>query len=205
NHIAAIVESANDPRGYSYCSMFKSLGIAPTTLADITLYSIPAGTFAAYAGIAPETLEARATALRYDQLLEGVNRYVSAGKPVAELSPSSLYQAGGLPLDWFLSSLLRPDFQVLSADKRPAFALGGTYTALKPLATRASADGAEIFYPYPERWLGSRNYETHSLTPAMVFVFDASHLAAAAKKLKDSPPPEMTTPFLSLKTASVPR
>jgi hypothetical protein len=67
---------------------------------------------------------------------------------------------------------------------------------VRPLIERYRAIASEIDYPAPARWTPDSRPRLDAVKPLLV-TFDSAHLAAAAQKLRDSPPPERTTPFVA--------
>ncbi|MGH7778540.1 MAG: hypothetical protein ACREQR_01765 [Candidatus Binataceae bacterium] len=198
HQIAAIVEDLTDPNFTTWSPVLDQLGLSPVRAGGVLVYRFASGSFATYGQVSSEQLETRAIALRFDLLLEAVASYVSKGRPIRELSGPALYNDGLLPADWKLSSkrYARTDYQVFADGDHVAIAMGGSYPALRPLAERCAESGAEVYYPYPERWSSAREYPTHSLAPPLVLVFDRVRLAAAAAQLRNSPPVERTRSLL---------
>jgi hypothetical protein len=67
---------------------------------------------------------------------------------------------------------------------------------VRPLIERYRAIASEIEYPAPTRWTPDSRPRLDAIKPLLV-IFDTAHLAAAARSLRDSPPPERTTPFVA--------
>ncbi|HXW83445.1 MAG TPA: hypothetical protein VEJ86_03505, partial [Candidatus Binataceae bacterium] len=204
SQVSAIIEDQHDPNYQTWGAPLAELGITPLHVDGIDLYRVPPDSFREWGEIDGETLESRATALRFDTLLEACGSYSASGRPLAQLSSDALHDAGLLPHDWKVSSYWyqRPDFAVVPIDGRISVALGGTYSALRPLAERMNPLHVEISYPYPKRWDPARNYPPNVLAGPMLFSFDRAQLAAAVKGLRDSPPPERVQPFLPSATTA---
>jgi hypothetical protein len=205
-HVSAIVAAIDDPNFAIWKRVLDDLGITPVRVGGVALYQIPQDQFAQYAGLSPLRLEQRALALRLDTLIEACAGYASRGKPPGEISPLALERAGLLPASWKIldDPAAMHDYLVLSIQGRIAIAIGGSYEALEPLASRYQALAARIDYPYPRAWSRAEQYPTSSIGQPMVFEFDSKALAGAAAALKTSPPRERTIPFLEY-TARGPR
>ena len=67
---------------------------------------------------------------------------------------------------------------------------------MRPLLERYREIAAELDYPAPTRWAPASPPRTDFVAPLLV-TFDPAHLAAAAQRLHDSPPPERTTSFVA--------
>ncbi|HYL60326.1 MAG TPA: hypothetical protein VEU51_15770, partial [Candidatus Acidoferrales bacterium] len=159
---------------------------------------IPAGSFAAYAKLAPAAVEARANALRFDTIVASAAKYIEAGNDPARLSALELQSRGLLPLDWYLNPAPHSfaDWSVAEVSAGNfGIAMPGSYEGLKPLIDRYISSATEVQYPAPARWSPGVRYRTDVLKPLLV-VFSAAQLQAAAEKLKTAPPPELTTSFI---------
>jgi hypothetical protein len=180
-------------------SMLASLGTAPVDEGDIKLYRIPPGSLAAYANLPAEAVEARASALRFDAILEAAAKYLVDGHDPANLTPFELKRLGLLPHDWFIDTEPNAfsDWSVSQVSgSRIGIAIVGSYDGVKPLIHRYRGAVAEIFYPAPTRWT-AESVPSKDLLKTLVLTFDTPHLEAAAAQLKSSPPPERTTSFIA--------
>jgi hypothetical protein len=182
-----------------WTDLLAHLQLTPVTEEGLSMYRIPAGMFAAYSRLNPARLDARAVALRTDVLIESCARYLALGGSVTKLDPIALERAGLLPTNWIVSAdkWVFRDFLVFPEKDRVGIAIGGTYEALRPLVERYRGIATEIYYPYPMKWSPERKYPSDDRHKRMVFIFDPLALARAAADLHESPPPEMTTPFLA--------
>src|ERR1039458_2507234 len=89
------------------------------------------------------------------------------------------------------------DWQIASAPGgQVAIVIVGTYEGVRPLIERYRATASEIDYPAPTRWTPDSRPRLDIIKPLLV-TFDSAHLTAAAHILRDSPPPERTTPFVA--------
>jgi hypothetical protein len=174
-----------------------SLGVAAEQSGGVLIYKISPGKFAAYAKLTGAAVEARALALRFDTVLAATADYIAGGNDPLKLSAPELKRLNLLPPDWQIAtapnSVSSWSIGVL-ADERIGIALWGSPQGVKPLLDRY-LDKAQLLYPAPSRWNPRSAPSEDQLGPLLV-IFDHAQVEAAAKQLKSSPPPEMTTPFL---------
>jgi hypothetical protein len=160
--------------------------------------SIPAGSFAAYAKLAPAAVEARANALRFDAIVAASAKYLAAGNDAARLSALELQSRRMLPPEWSINAAPHgfADWSVLEVSPGNfGIAMPGSYEGLKPLMDRYASPATEVQYPAPARWSPSVRYRTDVIKPLLV-IFSAAQLQGAAEWLKTAPPPELTTSFI---------
>ena len=176
-----------------------SLGVAPLNEKGVWIYKIPRDSFAAYAKLPAAQVEARADALRFDTILEAAEKYLADGHDLSEVSPLELKRLDLIPRDWLVDATpdAYTDWQIGPApDGRVAIVIVGSYEGIRPLIERCRATASEIDYPAPTRWTPASRPRLDAIKP-LVVIFDSAHLAAAAQSLRDSPPPERTTPFVA--------
>jgi hypothetical protein len=77
-----------------------------------------------------------------------------------------------------------------------AIVIVGSYEGIRPLIERYRGTASEIDYPAPTRWTPASRPRL-DVIKSLVVIFDSAHLAAAAQSIRDSPPPERTTPFVA--------
>jgi hypothetical protein len=160
--------------------------------------SIPAGSFAAYAKLAPAAVEARANALRFDTIVNAAAKFLAGGNDPGRLSALELQSRGLLPPDWSIGTAPHnfADWSVAEVSAGNfGIAMPGSYEGLKPLIDRYLSSATEVHYPAPARWSPSVRYRTDVIKPLLI-IFNAAQLRAAAEKLKTAPPPELTTSFI---------
>jgi hypothetical protein len=176
-----------------------SLGVAPLNEKGVWIYKIPRDSFAAYAKLPAAQVEARADALRFDTILEAAEKYLADGHDLSEVSPLELKRLDLIARDWLVDATpdAYTDWQIGPApDGRVAIVIVGSYEGIRPLIERYRATASEIDYPAPTRWTPASRPRLDAIKP-LVVIFDSAHLAAAAQSLRDSPPPERTTPFVA--------
>jgi hypothetical protein len=195
--VTAIVADQSYQRLAIFQPALASLGVPTERSGGVLVYKISPGKFAAYAKLNGAEVEARALSLRFDTVLAAGSNYLAAGNDPLKLSPLELKRANLLPADWQINtapnSLNGFSIGVLPNDKI-AIAMWGSPGGFKPLLDRYLNKVAELDYPALSRW-------TPGSSPAdqfgtLLMIFDRSQFEAAARQLKASPPPEMTTPFL---------
>jgi len=195
--VTAIVADPSYERFDTLEPALASLGVAAEQSGGVLIYKIPPGKFAAYAKLTGAEIEARALALRFDTVLAATADYIAGGNDPLKLSAPELKRLNLLPPDWQIAtapnSVSSWSVGVL-ADKRIGIALWGSPQGVKPLLDRY-LDKAELLYPAPSRWNPRSSPSEDQLAPILV-IFDRAQVEAAARQLKSSPPPEMTTPFL---------
>jgi hypothetical protein len=165
----------------------------------VWIYKIPRDWFAAYAKLPPAELEARANPLRFDTILEGAEKYLAGGHDLSKLSALELKRLDLIARDWLVDDApdAYTDWQITPAPGgQVAIVIVGSYEGVRPLIERYRATASEIDYPAPTRWTPDSRPPLDVIKPLLV-TFDAAHLAAAAQTLRDSPPPERTTPFIA--------
>ena len=197
--VQAVVVDPKEANFESFVPTFAALGVAPLNEKGVALYKIPRDFLSAYANLPPAQVEARANALRFDAILESAAKYIAAGHDLSTLSPLELKRLDLLPHDWFVDPTpdAYKDWQIAPAPGgRVGIIVVGSYDGVRPLLERYRAIATELDYPAPERWTPDSNPRLDVVKP-LLMTFDASHLIAAAQSLRDSPPPERTTPFVA--------
>jgi hypothetical protein len=194
--VTAIVADPSSERFDTFGPALASLGVAAEKSDGVLIYKIPPGKFAAYAESTGAEVEARALALRFDTVLADAAEYLAGGNDPLKLSAPELQRLNLLPLYWQTAttpnSVSSWSIGAL-ADKRIAIALSGSPQGVQPLLDRY-ADKAELLYPAPSKWDRNSSLSADQLNPLLI-IFDRAEIEAAARQLKLSPPPEMTTPF----------
>jgi len=174
-----------------------SLGVAALNEKSVWIYKIPRDSFAAYAKLPPAQVEARATALRFDTILEAAGKYLADGHDLSKLSALEFNRLDLIPRDWLVDDAPHAyfDWEIAPAPGgRIAIIIAGSYEGVRPLIDRYRAVASEIDYAAPTPWTPDFRPRLDVIKPLLV-TFDTAHLAAAAQALRDSPPPELTTPF----------
>ena len=175
-----------------------SLGVAALNENGVWIYKIPRDSFAAYAKLSGAQLEARAKALRFDTILEAAGKYLADGHDLSKLSALELKRLDLIPGDWLVDAMPGAyiDWQIVPAPGgQVGIIIVGSYEGVRPLIERYRAIASEIDYPAPTRWTPDSRPRL-DLIKLLLVTFDSAHLAAAVHSLRDSPPPERTTPFL---------
>jgi hypothetical protein len=199
----AVIADPNEENFPSFKATLDSLGVPSQNEKGVWLYKIPNDAFAAYAKLPVAQVEARANALRFDAIVEAAGKYLADGHDPSKISPLELKRLDLIPHDWLVSadSSAYRDWQIAPA---PGGQIGiiivGSYEGVRPLIERYRAIAAEIDYPAPTRWTPDSHPRLDVIKPLLA-TFDSAHLAAAARELRDSPPPERTTPFVTGVTA----
>jgi len=171
----------------------------------VWIYKIPRDSFASYAKLSGAQVEARANALRFDAILEAAGKYLAGGHDLSKLSALELKHLDLLPRDWLVDDAPHAyfDWQIGPASGgRVGIIIVGSYEGVRPLIERYSGIASEIHYPGATRWMPDSRPRLDVIAPLLV-TFDSAHLAAAAQALRDSPPPERTTPFVTGVTAGL--
>jgi hypothetical protein len=203
--VQAIIADPREPNFESFKQTLDSLGIAGLNEKGVWIYKIPRDSFAAYAKLPAAQVEARADALRFDAILEAAGKYLDDGHDLSKLSASELKRLDLIPHDWLVDTAPHAyfDWQVgPTAGGGAGIIIVGSYEGVRPLIDRYRASASEIDYPAPARWTPDSHPRRDVVMPLLV-TFDAAHLVAAAKSLRDSPPPERTTPFVAGVTAGL--
>jgi hypothetical protein len=176
-----------------------SLGVPRLIEKGTSIYKIPRDTFAEYANLPAAQVEARANALRFDAILEAAGKYLADGRDLSKLSALELTRLDLIPRDWLVDPAPSAffDWQIgATADHGIGILTAGSYDGVRPLIERYRKIASELDYPGSKRWTPDSRPPRDAVAPLLV-VFDSAHLAAAAKSLRDSPPPERTTPFVA--------
>ena len=197
--VQAVIADPKDPNFPIWQRTLASLGVAALNEKGVWIYKIPHDSFAAYAKLPPAQVEARANALRFDTILEAAGKYLADGHDLAKLSALELKRLDLIPHDWLIDTAphAHTDWQIaLLPGGQIAIVIVGTYEGVRPLIERYRATASEVDYPAPTRWTPDSRPRPDLLKPLLV-TFDSAHLAAAAHTLRDSPPPERTTPFVA--------
>ncbi len=195
--VTAIVADPSYERFNTLEPALASLGVAAEPSGGVLIYKIPPEKFAAYAKLTGAEVETRALALRFDTVLAATADYIAGGNDPLKLSAPELKRLNLLPADWQIASAPNSVSSwsiCVLADERIGIALWGSPQGVKPLLDRY-LDKAELLYPAPSRW-NPRSSPSEDQSGPLMVIFDRTKLEAAARQLKSSPPPEMTTPFL---------
>jgi hypothetical protein len=203
--VQAVVADPIEANFETFKQTLDSLGVGGVNEKGVWIYKIPRDSFAAYAKLPSAQIEARANALRFDAILDATEKYLADGHDLAKLSPLELKRLDLLPHDWLVDSTPHAyfDWAVGPAPRGGvAIIVVGSYEGVRPLIERYRTTASEIDYPAPARWTPDSRPRLDVIVPLMM-VFDPAHLTAAAKSLRDSPPPERTTPFVAGVTAGL--
>jgi hypothetical protein len=195
--VRAVVADPKEANFPIWQQTLASLGVAALNERGVWIYKIPRDSFAAYAKLSGAQVEARANVLRFDTILEAAGKYLDNGNDPAKLSALELERLSLLPRDWLVDATPHAytDWQIGPAGGRIEIVIVGSYEGVKPLIDRYSATASEIQYPAPTRWTRDSNPRSDVIKP-LLMIFDSAGVQSAAKDLRSSPPPEMTTPFL---------
>ncbi len=194
--VQAIIADPKDANFPIWQRTLTSLGVAALNEKGVWIYKIPRDWFTEYAKLPPAQVEARADALRFDTILEAAGKYLADRHDLSKLSPLELKRLDLIPRDWLVDAALHTLWQIAPAPgSQVAIIIVGSYEGVRPLIERYRATASEIDYPAPTRWTPDARPRLDVIKPLLV-TFDTAHLAAAAQRLHDSPPPERTTPFL---------
>ena len=203
--VQAVIADPIEPNFESFKHTLDSLGVAGLNEKGVWLYKIPDNSFAEYTKLPPPQVEARANALRFDAILDAAGKYLADGHDLSRLSALELKRLDLLPHDWRVDATPHAyfDWAIGSASNgQVGIITVGSYEGVRPLIERYHNAASEIEYPAPTRWMPDSPPRLDVVMPMLV-VFDSAHLAAAAKSLRDSPPPERTTPFVAGVTAGL--
>jgi hypothetical protein len=202
--VRAVIADPNESNFETFKQTLDALGVAPLNEKGVWLYKVPPDSFSMYAKLSGAQLEARANALQFDTILEAAAAYLASGHDLSKLSPVELNRLSLLPPNWLVASNDYFDWQVGPAPGGGvAIIIVGSYEGVSPLIERYHAIASEIDYPAPTRWSPASQPSQDLIKPLLV-IFDAAHLASAAQTLRDSPPPERTTPFVAGVSAGLP-
>ncbi|MGA6973099.1 MAG: hypothetical protein WBY93_15805 [Candidatus Binatus sp.] len=197
--VQAVIADPIEANFETFKQTLDSLGVGGVNEKGVWIYKIPRDSFVAYAKLPSAQIEARADALRFDAILDAAGRYLADGHDLAKLSPLELKRLDLLPHDWLVDSTPHAYFD-WAVGPAPAGGVAiivvGSYEGVRPLIARYRTTASETYYPAPARWTPDSRPRLDVIVPLMM-VFDPAHLTAAAKSLRDSPPPERTTPFVA--------
>jgi hypothetical protein len=197
--VRAVIADPKEENFDSFKQTLDSLGVASKSEKGVWIYKIPDESFAAYATLPATQVEARASALRFDAILEAAGKYLADGHDLSKLSPLELKRLDLLPRDWLVDAAPDAyiDWQIAPAGGgQIGIIVVGSYDGVRPLIERYRTTASEIDYPAPTRWTPDSHPRLDIIKPLLV-TLDSAHLAAAAQKLHDSPPPERNTPFVT--------
>ena len=203
--VRAVIADPKEENFDSFKQTLDSLGVGGQNEKGVWIYKIPGDSFSAYSKLPGAQIEARANALRFDAIVEAAGKYLADGHDLPKLSPLELKRLDLLPRDWLVDAAPNAysDWQVAPAGgDQIAIIIVGSYEGVRPLIERYRSIASEIDYPAPTRWTPDSHPALDVIKPLLV-TFDSAHLAAAAQKLRDSPPPERTTPFVAGVTAGL--
>jgi hypothetical protein len=182
--VRAVVADPKEENFDSFKQTLDSLGVAGQNEKGVWIYKIPDDAFAA---------------LRFDAIVEAAGKYLADGHDLSKLSPLELKRLNLLPRDWLVDAApdAYRDWQIAPASGgQVGIIIVGSYEGVRPLIERYRTIASEIDYPAPTRWTPESHPRLDVIKPLLV-TFDSAHLAAAALKLRESPPPERTTSFVT--------
>ena len=197
--VQAVIADPNEANFESFKQTLDALGIGSLSEKGVWIYKIPRDSFAAYAQLPAAQVEARANALRFDAILEAAGKYVADGHDLSKISALELKRLDLIPRDWLVDATPHAyfDWQIEPAPGGGVdIVIVGSYEGVRPLLERYRATASEIEYPAPTRWTPDARPPLDVIKPLLV-TFDTAHLVTAAQRLRDSPPPERTTPFVA--------
>jgi hypothetical protein len=197
--VQAVVADPTEANFSIWQQTLAALDIAPLKERGVWIYKIPPGSFAPYGRLSGTQVEARADALRFDTILEAAGKYLADGHELSKLSPLELKRLDLLPHDWLVDAApdAYKDWQIAPARAdQVGIIIVGSYEGVRPLIERYRAIASELDYPAPTRWTPDSHPRLDVIKPLLI-TFDFAHLTAAARSLRDSPPPERTTPFVA--------
>jgi len=203
--VQAVIADPKEADFATFKQTLDSLGVAGLNEKGVWVYKIPADSFGAYAKLPGAQVEARANALRFDAILEAAQKYLADGHELSKLSPLELKRLDLLPRDWLVDAApdAYMDWQIGPAPGgQVGIIIVGSYEGVRPLIERYRGVASGIDYPAPTRWTPDSHPRLDVIKPLLV-TFDSVHLVAAAEKLRDSPPPERSTPFVAGVTAGL--
>ena len=184
----------------SFKQTIDSLGVAESERERrVLIYKIPRDSFAAYAKLPAAQVEARAerAAIRRDS--RG-GRKVSRRRtrPLEALSAGT--QAAGSPAARLARRSSARLYRLANRDRRPAAESASSSSARTRACDRCwnatARSRPRSIIPRRRDGRPIRLRALDFITPLLV-TFDRAHLAAAAQRLHDSPPPERTTSFVA--------
>jgi len=197
--VQAVIADPKEENFDSFKQTLDALGVASQNKEGVWIYKIPGDSFSTYAKLPAAQVEARANALRFDAIVEAAGKYLADGHDLANLSPLELKRLDLIPDDWIVDAApdAYRDWQIAPASGgQVGIIVIGSYEGVRPLIERYRASASEIDYPAPTRWTPDSHPRLDVIKP-LLLTFDSAHLAAAARNLHDSPPPERTTPFVA--------
>jgi hypothetical protein len=203
--VQAVIADPNESNFPVFKKTLDALGVDGLNEKWAWLYKIPSDSFSEYAKLPPAQVEARANALRFDAILEGAGKYLADGHDASKLSALELKRLDLIPRDWLVDAAPYAyfDWQIgPAAGGGVGIIIVGSYDGVRPLIERYRAVASEINYPGATRWTPDSRPRLDVIAPLLV-TFDSARLAAAAQRLRDSPPPERTTPFVAGVTAGL--
>ena len=193
--VRAVIANEEEAKFPIWQRTFASLGVTAVRGDGMSIYKIPPDSFEEYGRLPGSYVEARANSLRFDAILEASAKYLASGHDLSKLSADELKQLDFLPKEW----LVEPKYTNWAVGPAPGDRIGiamfGSYQGMKPLIDRYRAIASEIDYPGPTRWTPQSSPPPDQLG-TLLTIFDRGQFQTAARQLKSSPPPEMTTPFL---------
>ncbi len=203
--VRAVIADPKEENFDSFKQTLDSLGVAGQNEKGVWIYKIPGDSFSAYAELPAAQVEARANTLRFDAIVEAAGKYLADRHDFSKLSPLELKRLDLLPRDWRVDADpdAYRDWQIAPARSRQVgIIVVGSYEGVRPLIERYRAIASEIDYPAPTRWTPDSHPRLDVIKP-LLMTFDSARLVAAALELRNSPPPERTTPFVAGVTAGL--
>ncbi|MBF6567617.1 MAG: hypothetical protein IVW54_01925 [Candidatus Binataceae bacterium] len=195
--VQAVFLDEKDPQAAQWRPALGALGFLPILQSGVGIYNIPPRAFAEYGKLSPMYLESRALTLRFDAIAAATGNYLAEGRELQKLSPRELERLNLLPAGWsiYQAPNAAADWTVKTFHGQIVIALLGSLGAVKVLIDRYGPTASEITYPGAVRWQSGSKPPANVVKP-MLLIFQPSKLAAIARQLKSSPPPELTTNFM---------
>src|ERR1017187_7213842 len=184
------------------------LGVAPIDTGGVLLYRVPSPVLAAYRNASATFWAQKSALVRFPALISAAHRYISAGLPLAKLTPWEAEHQHLLTLHTPSEPTWEAEHQHLLTLHTPSEpsepradrnwqddlwlgAYGGrdgigvgilsSYVVVKPLIEKFGPYASEIYFPYPNKLTPGLQAETYG---QLLMVFSSNQLDRAAQATK---------------------
>jgi hypothetical protein len=166
NGVTAVIVDESNPQAAQWNSFISTTGVTPTSISGVSLFKFSPGALAPYDGLSGLQMETRAARIRFDTLVSATDSYLTAGHPLAKITPEELVALGYLPPTWKREPHGIYDIFVMPwADRGVVIGQLASPSALKKLIDRYRESAGEVYLPFPRILAG-----TGSATPVQRFL-----------------------------------
>src|ERR1039458_8424764 len=163
------------------------LGVAPIDTGGVLLYRVPSPVLAAYRNASATFWAQKSALVRFPALISAAHRYISAGLPLAKLTPWEAEHQHLLtlhtpsePSEPRADRNWQDDLWLGAYGGRDGIGVGilSSYVVVKPLIEKFGPYASEIYFPYPNKLTPGLQAQTYG---QLLMVFSSNQLDRATQ------------------------